>query len=148
MNPTCFFKLNLIVNWLCRGTFMTPKCLSWCLDYFKLKITKDPKKTPGSSSDCLTNCRKEWKCQFLEQSPHYSFGQSCGLVWRGSPAGPGDLSSLCPTVSAWPMKHLFMKTLAFPSPCKLPPAPLKSQISGINIPCSRLLSMAVVEMSF
>lgn len=36
----------------------------------------------------------------------------------------------------------FIKTFAFPSPCKLPPFPLKSQISGLNMPCSPLLSTA------
>ena len=44
-----FFLINLIVNWLCRGTFPTPKCLSWYVDYFKLKTTKAPKNLQEAS---------------------------------------------------------------------------------------------------
>ena len=49
LDNSFFFLINLIVNWLCKGTSPTPKCLSWYVNYFKLKTTKAPKNLQEAS---------------------------------------------------------------------------------------------------
>ena len=86
------------------------------MDYFKLKTIKVPKNS-GNIFDFL---KIKWSAGYWNWASIRACARAVGWVWWGSPAGPVYLSPLCPMLSVQPGKHVFIRTFAFPSPCKLP----------------------------
>lgn len=101
--------------WCYRGTkFATPKCL-WHVVYISLKTIKAQKiqeETLTFSPKCMKNLDRgpitetELSLEYLQRTRAWCGGKNLGGAWRSE-------STVCPIVSAWPIKHLFTKHMLF-----------------------------------
>lgn len=115
-------------------------------DYFELKTSGNPA-DPGKALYLPLKRLERIELEDLlqEESHHHRLYDEPAMVDREELAKPvGSKSSICPTISKWPGKHLLPNICSLSSPCELHSFSLKSQ-TCLSLEFPRLCGLPILN---